>query len=432
MGRTFRWFGRPLEMMERWRREYGDTFTVDLSGFERPTVFTGDPVLAKKVFSDPQNGLPPGRNYVLEPIMGSRSILLQEGTEHLSRRRLMLPPFHGERMRAYEELITEIIDTQIDSWPLGEKFALHPRMQEVTLEIILQAVFGFREGARLEALRGRLREVLKETEAPWRVIIALASRRFGAGLWPHKSFVEAMSRVDDLLYEEITERREDPELDERNDILSMLLGATFEDGEPMTDKELRDQLMTLLLAGHETTATGLAWAFDLLLRHPRAMTRLQDEIDGGTDDTYMRGVIDETLRLRPVVPQVGRRIANPIEHEGKTLPAGTDVMPVIYLIHTNAKHFPDPYAFKPERFADGEVESFAWVPFGGGVHRCLGAAFAQFEMRIVLREVLSRCEVEGVTNAPQKITRRNITFSPREGTPVVLKSRTPARPLVAA
>jgi cytochrome P450 len=206
----------------------------------------------------------------------------------------------------------------------------------------------------------------------------------------------------------------------------MLVAARFEDGEPMGDQELRDQLITLLLAGHETTATALAWTFDLLLRNPQPLARLRAELAEGGEE-YLRAVISESLRLRPVVPLAGRRLHAPLRVEGYELPEGTDVTPAIWLAHTRADIYPEPLEFRPERFLDDSPESYAWIPFGGGVRRCLGASFAEFEMRVVLREVLSRCDLRSTRSAPERIARRNITFSPRRGTPVILTARRQAR-----
>jgi cytochrome P450 family 135 len=231
--------------------------------------------------------------------------------------------------------------------------------------------------------------------------------------------------VDELLAAEISERREDSRLGDRDDILSMLIAARFDDGEGMSDGELRDQLITLLLAGHETTATALAWTFDLLLRNPGPMARLRGELDAGDDDGYLRAVISEALRLRPVLPLAGRRLRSELRVDGHTLPPGTDVTPAIWLTHTRADLYPQPLEFRPERFLEDGPETYAWIPFGGGVRRCLGAAFAEFEMRIVLREVLSRCELRGARSAPERIARRNVTFSPRRGTPAILTARAP-------
>ncbi len=420
---TLRWAFRPLAFMEESRRKFGDSFSVRFLGFERPMVMISDPKAIKALYTEREHGLPPGRNITLEPILGSRSLLLLEGSEHLSRRKLMLPPFHGERMRSYEPIVDEIVAAEIDSWPLGEEFPIHSRMQAMTLEVILRVVFGVGHGLRLERLRGMLTTVLQQTAAPATQLIGLATRRFGRGPWA--KFEGQLKAVDELLFAEIAEHRLKDDLEERDDILSALILARFEDGEGMGDQELRDQLMTLLLAGHETTATALAWTFDLLLRHPAQLQRLRETLEQGEDD-YLRATISESLRLRPVIPLAGRRLAKELESDGLTLPAGTDVTPAIWLAHTRPDVYPDPYAFKPERFLEEPPDTYAWIPFGGGVRRCIGAAFAEFEMRIVLREVLTRCELHKASQAPERIGRRNITLSPRDGTPVVISARHPA------
>ncbi len=231
-----------------------------------------------------------------------------------------------------------------------------------------------------------------------------------------------IAEADRLLFEEIAERRADPEVSERSDILSLLVAARFDDGSQMSDAELRDQLMTLLLAGHETTATALAWAFDLLLWAPAELSRLRGEIDAG-DHAYLDAVIEETLRVRPVVPFVGRQLGAATALGGHLLPAGTVVMPAIYLAHTRRDVYPDPHAFRPERFLGGGPETFSWVPFGGGTRRCIGAAFAQFEMRVVLSAILSRASLAPAADRPERMVRRNLTLSPSGGTPVVLIER---------
>jgi cytochrome P450 family 135 len=429
---TLRWSFRPLPFMQECREKYGDSFSVKFVSFERPMVMISDPVAIKALYTERSHGLPPGREVVLTPVVGPHSVLVIEGSDHLAHRKLMLPPFHGERMRSYEPVVTELVDAEIDRWPLGDEFAIHPRMQAITLEVILRVVFGVSEGPRLEQLRVVLTKVLEETASPFAQLIGLASRRFG-GRGPWAKFETQLRAVDELLYAEIADHRKRDDLAERNDILSLLMQARFEDGSEMSDEDLRDQLMTLLLAGHETTATALAWTFDLLLRHPREMGRLRDSLEAGEDD-YLRATISESLRLRPVVPLAGRRLGKDLEADGLTLPAGTDVTPAIWLAHTRADAYPEPFAFRPERFLDEAPDTYAWIPFGGGIRRCLGAAFAEFEMRIVLREVLTRCELHKANPRPEKIGRRNITLSPKDGTAVVLTARHPAREreLVAA
>jgi cytochrome P450 family 135 len=427
---TLRWAFRPIQFMEDCRRRFGDSFSVRFVGFQRPMVLISDPEAIKALYRERSHGLPPGRNIVLEPILGSKSLLIQEGAEHLSRRKLMLPPFHGERMRSYEETMGEIVAAEINSWPLQSEFPIHARMQAVTLEVILRVVFGVSSGPRLERLRQVLSTVLSETASPGQQVLGLALQRLG-GPGPFARFDRQLAEVDELLFAEIAEHRERPDLEERGDILSMLMRAEFEDGTRMEDRELRDQLMTLLLAGHETTATALAWSFDLLLRHPAALARLRDSLAAGEED-YLRATISESLRLRPVIPLAGRRLSTELVADGLTLPAGTDVTPAIWLTHTRPDVYPEPYAFKPERFLDGPPDTYGWIPFGGGVRRCIGATFAEFEMRVVLREVLTRCELRKASPAPEATGRRNITLSPRDGTPVIVTARHPAREPVAA
>jgi cytochrome P450 len=426
---TLRWAFRPIPFMEESRRRYGDSFGLRFLGFERPMVLISDPEAVKALYREPTHGLPPGRNLILEPIVGSKSLLIQEGAEHLSRRRLMLPPFHGERMRSYEGTMNEIVEAEIDSWPLNSEFPIHERMQAVTLEIILRVVFGISSGPRLERLRGMLSTVLQETASPGRQVLGLALQRFG-GRGMFARFETQLREVDDLLLAEIAEHRERPDLEEREDILSMLMQAEFEDGTRMEDQELRDQLMTLLLAGHETTATALAWTFDLLLRHPAVLGALRDSLEAGEED-YLRATISESLRLRPVIPLAGRRLSKELVADGLTLPEGTDVTPAIWLTHTRPDVYPEPFAFKPERFLEDGPDTYAWIPFGGSVRRCIGATFAEFEMRVVLREVLTRCELHKANPMPERTGRRNITLSPRDGTPVVVTDRQPAREPVA-
>jgi cytochrome P450 len=401
LSQTLRWAFRPLPFMQECRERHGDSFSLNFLGFERPMVLISDPVAIKALYMERSHGLPPGRNIILEPILGSGSLLLQEGAEHLARRKLMLPAFHGERMRSYEAVITEAIGAEIDSWPLEREFPIHTRMQAVTLEVILRAVFGVSEGPRLDRLRGMLATVLTETASPRGQLIGLATRRFG-GRGPWARFEKQLRAVDELLYAEIAEHRAKPDLAERDDILSMLMLSEFDDG------------------------TALAWTFDLLLRHETALTRLRDSLAAGEED-YLRATIAESLRLRPVLPLAGRRLATELSVDGLTLPAGTDVSPAIWLTHTRADLYPEPFAFKPERFLEDSPDTYSWIPYGGGIRRCIGATFAEFEMRIVLREVLTRCDLHKVSPAPEKTGRRNITLSPKAGTPVVITARRPAR-----
>jgi cytochrome P450 len=417
--------------MDACRKRYGETFSITFPGFETPMVIISHPDDVARLFKERSHGLPPGRSVALEPLLGSRSVLLLEGPEHLARRKLMLPPFHGERMRAYESTMIEIIEREIDRWPIGEQFPIHPRMQAVTLEVILEAVFGVSDPARLARLRTLLGGLLDSTSGQALQVRFLLSQRIGRMQDPLQELRRSLAEADEILAAEAAERRADPNLAEREDILSLLVAARFEDGEPMSDGELRDQLMTLLIAGHETTATALAWTFDLLLRNPAVLARLRADLRDGSEE-YLRATISEGLRLRPVIPLAGRRLATDFELSDRVLPPGTDVTPAIWLTHTRPETYPDPLAFRPERFLDNPPETYSWIPFGGGIRRCLGAAFAEFEMRVVLRSVLERCDLESARSRPQRIARRNITFSPRNGTPVRLRSRAAAPELTAA
>jgi len=419
---TVWWLVRPIAFLESCRRRFGDSFSVTFLGFQTPLVMVSDPDAIRALYSGREHGLPPGRTFALRPVMGPRSLLLLEGAEHLARRRVMLPPFHGERMRAYENVVGEIAEGEVDRWPPGQPFALHPRMQAVTLEVILRAVFGVTDPERRERLRLLLPQLLARTSSPsmqFRVLLARRARRPG----PLAKLHDLNREIDDLLLAEIAQRRADPALADREDILSMLTLARFDDGSEMRDRELRDQLVTLLLAGHETTATALAWTVDLLLRAPAALERLSAEVDAGADDAYLRAVIQESLRLRPVVPLAGRRLASELRVDGLALPAGTDVTPAIWLTHTRPDLYPDPYAFRPERFLDRPPTTYGWIPFGGGVRRCLGAAFAELEMRVVLTTILRQRVLHAGSANAERPTRRNVTLSPRHGTRIYASPR---------
>lgn len=427
---TARWLLAPVPFMESCRRRYGDVFGVRFLGFERPMVMLSDPQAVRALYADSEHGLPPGRTLALRPIMGEHSVLLLEDAAHLERRRLMLPPFHGERLRAYESAIEEIALGEIERWPRDSTFALHPRMQAITLEVILRVVFGVNDRGRLDRLRELLPRLLAGTSSVGMSFRVLLARRLGLRD-PLEGFADLYGEIDALLLADIAARRAaDADGTTGEDVLSLLLASRFEDGSRMSDRELRDQLVTLLLAGHETTATALAWTFDLLAHHPASLARLRAELrDGG--DAYLRAVIAESLRLRPVLPLAGRRLASELRAGGITLAPGTDVTPAIWLIHTRADLYPEPFEFRPERFLDGAAPPYAWIPFGGGVRRCLGAAFAELEMRVVIAAVLGRLELSSAARRPERIARRNITFSPRHGTRVRVRA-IPAQVALAA
>jgi cytochrome P450 len=319
----------------------------------------------------------------------------------------------------------EAADRAIDAWPVGEPFTLMPSMQAVTLDVIMHAVWGIEEGPRAEELKRRVRAVIEPLSRRFGIVVlALSGGRFGDRK-AVKRFEDRRAELDAMIYEEIAARRAATDLDERGDVFSMLLGARDEDGEPMTDQELRDELVTLLVAGHETTATGLSWAFELLLRNPRVMAKLHESLADG-DETYLDAVVKEALRLRPVIPGVGRVVrGEPFELGRYSVPPGVEINPSIGVIHRRADRYPQPGEFRPERFlGDDAPDTYSWVPFGGGTRRCLGASFALLEMKVVIRRVLERAELRAVAAKPEQVLRRGITLVPRDGVRV-LQERAP-------
>ena len=411
---------RPIAFVERCRARYGKRFTLRLVG-PPPFVMLSDPEELREVFTAPPEVLHPGEGAaVLEPVVGSNSVILLDEARHLQQRKLMLPAFHGEAMEKLTGLVTEVTEREVASWPGGEPVEMHPRLQDLTLEIILRAVFGLEPGPRLEGLRERLTAVLAFGTSPMSLLPPLP---IGAGA----RFERTSAEADELIFELIEEQRGEAE-GERNDILAMLLAARHEDGSPMSAQELRDELMTLLVAGHETTASELAWVFERLPREPRVLARL-----GEGDDAYLLATIQETLRRRPVLPNSAPRLVKqPVEIGGFPYPEGVCVVPNAYLVHHDPDIYPDPYAFRPERFLDESPGTYTWIPFGGGRRRCLGASFAMLEMQIVLRAVLDRGIVSG--GGLETPRRRAITISPGKGARVVLgpPAGQPAAPEAAA
>jgi cytochrome P450 family 135 len=400
-------------MLEDCHRRYGDMFTLRIAN-EGTWVFLADPDAIKQVFTGDPRVLHAGEaNVVVLPLLGHHSVLLLDEAAHMSQRKLMLPPFHGERMRGYE-----VAADEIESWPAGEPYAVRPAMQRITLEVIIRTVFGVQDDARREPLRAALGTALEWGTNPRRMamLAVLGPRRIARS----NLFAGIRAPADELIYEEIRRRRGATDLEERDDVLSLLLQARHEDGSPMTDEELRDQLMTLLVAGHETTASSLAWAVERLVRNPRVLERLRDEIASG-DDEYVDAVCKETLRLRPILALVLRRLTEPMEIGGRLLPAGVNLAPCIYLVHRRPDVYPEPYAFRPERFIEQPAGTYTWIPFGGGVRRCLGASFALLEMRVVLRELVRRLELRAADSPPERIARRAITLVPERGGEVVVE-----------
>jgi cytochrome P450 len=420
---------RPLESLMGWHARYGDLFTVRLPTFGTG-VYICDPVAIRGLFTGDQSALLAGEaNSPLSPVLGDRSLLILDGPEHLRHRRLLLPPFQGSAVQEFRAVIREVAAAEVDRWRAGDELVMRERMRALTFEVIVRAVFGVTAPERIERLRGALVSLLDMTP----LLLLPGPLRRDLGPWsPWGRFVRRRAAADALVYAEIARRRADPDLDARTDVLSLLLRARDEDGAPLSDRELRDELMTMLLAGHETTATGLAFAFDLLPRHPAVLARLRDELETG-DDAYLDAVVTETLRLRPVIDGAERTLAAPRTIAGFDLPAGIRVYPAIAVVHHRADLYPEPQAFRPERFLEGKAESYSWLPFGGGIRRCIGAALAQAELAEVIRTVVTRADVQPVRAEPDPVVLRGVTLVPRHGTPVriarvrrVTPSRAPA------
>jgi cytochrome P450 len=415
---TLMWVLRPTTTMRRWRDRYGDVFTIRLA-MQGTVVEVGDPALLRTVFSaKPDDARAGEANAILEPLLGDNSVLLLDGKEHLRQRKLLLPPFHGERMQRYGEVIARVTDEELARWPVGTPFSLRPAMQRITLDVILRAVFGIDDSPHLDELRPTLRELV---DVPSNGIAMLPWFRRDLGpRSPWGRLLRLRARTDALIFDLIRTRRADPHLADRDDILAMLVQARDENGEPMSDQELRDELMTLLVAGHETTATSLAWCFNLLLTHPDELRKLRDDLDaGGT--ARLDAVIRETMRIRPVVSIVARRLHAPMQLGRWQLPAGVLVAPNIELVHHHAGLHRDPDRFDPDRFLDRQVEAHEWLPFGGGTRRCLGASFATFEMRSVIPIVLRRAALRLVDARLDNVRRRAVVMVPEHGVRVVLE-----------
>jgi cytochrome P450 len=414
--------------MEACRRRYGETFTMRLAGLPPFVVFT-NPADIKEIFTgNPEIFHAGSANSVLKPILGRSSLLLLDGERHMKERRLMMPSFHGERMHAYARIMEEAADRAIDRWPVGAPFSLHTEMQEITLDVIVRTVFGMSEGAAKDELRRSLVNMLSFGERPALLLLVGADGELRWRDWherlgrfsPWASFRRTIDEVDGRLLSEIRARRTSG--GEGDDVLSMLLGARGDDGELMSDEQLVAEMKTLLVAGHETTATALTWTVLELQRHPAVLERLAREIESG-DETYLDAVVKESLRLRPIVPMVGRRLQAAASIAGRSYPAGTVLTPNIYLTHRNPRVWKDPERFAPERFLDWKPNPYEFLPFGGGVRRCIGLAFALFEMKRVLARMVKRTRLRLAPGYRPRLVRRGITFAVAKGLPVVLDAR---------
>jgi cytochrome P450 len=415
------WLKKPTWFLDRCSRAYGDVFTMRLP-FGMNMVHIARPDLVKAVFSGDNDVLRAGEANatILEPLVGPHSVLVLDGPEHLRQRKLILPAFHGDRMRAWEAAVRDITRAEIARWPAGRPFALRPSMQAITLDVIVRVVFGVDAGARRDELRRHILAVAALGRNPL-LLFATRDRSLGPHA-PWARFIRARDALDAVLVAEIRQRRAAPDLDLRGDVLSQLLLTRDDEGRAMTDDEVRDELVTLLFAGHETTATSLAWAFDLLLHHPRVLSRLRAELDAGGSE-YLDATIMETLRVRPVVPIVDRRVREPTRIGGHTIPAGAVVCPNIYLTQRRDDLYSAPAEFRPERFAGQPAVGTGWFPFGGGIRRCLGATFATFEMRIVIPEVLHAVTLRPASPRPARIRRESVTFVPHDGARCIVTAR---------
>ena len=411
------WLARPLWFVQQCRARFGDMFTVRIE--ERPWVMLSDPAAIREVFTAPADLMHAGdANAILRPMLGPSSVLLLDGAEHMHQRKLMLPAFHGERLRRYREIMVEATDRALAGWAAGEPISLRPHAQAITLEVIVRAVFGVRERESHEQLRVLISDVLDRMTRVRRMVLI-------AALGPNSPRIVALFRrelaaLDAELHRLIAERRAARDLEARDDVLSTLLLARDEDGHGLSDAELRDELMTLLVAGHETTANSLAWAFERLARTPGGLERVAGDV------AYAEAAVRETLRLRPVIAVVARRLTAATEIGGRTLPEGAVVTPCILLVHRRADVYPEPDAFRPERFLERPPGTYTWIPFGGGVRRCIGATFAQMEMQVVLRRIAERVALEPVGD-PEPVRRRAIALVPARGGEVrVVGTRAPA------
>jgi cytochrome P450 family 135 len=407
------WLARPLWFASQCRARYGDTFTVTVE--QRPWVMLCDPAAIREVFTAPADLMHAGdANEILRPMLGPSSVLLLDDAAHMHQRKLMLPAFHGERLQRYREIMVDATERALAGWRPGDALALRPHAQAITLEVIVRAVFGVEAGAANHRLKALLSDVLDRLTRVRRMVVIAA-----AG--PNHPRIVALFRrelaaVDAELYRLIAERRAAPDLAERDDVLSMLLLARDESGAGLSDSELRDELMTLLVAGHETTANSLAWAFERLARTPGGLERVAEDPD------YAEAAVRETLRLRPVIALVARRLTRDAQIAGRLLPARAVLTPCILLVHRRADIYPDPDAFRPERFLEHAPGTYTWIPFGGGVRRCVGATFAQMEMQVVLRTIAQRVRLEAV-GEPEPVRRRAITLVPARGGEVRVLAR---------
>lgn len=439
--RRMKFIFQPLEYVEDFAKIYGDSFTL-WGRNDSQMVYFSHPQALQQIFSADSSQLEVGRaNTILKFLMGSNSLLLLDGDSHQRQRQLLTPPFHGDRLRAYGETIREITQQVTDEWKVGKPFHIRASMQEITLRVILRVVFGLDEGPRLEKIRQLLSSLLDSMGSPltsFGLFFPFMQKDLGA--WsPWGRMLRLVQQIDEMIYALIRERRAQSHQN-RQDILSLMISARYDDGQAMTDEELRDELMTLMVAGHETTASALTWAFYWVDHLPEVRDKLVRELDtlGDNPDPstvarlpYLTAVCQETLRIYPIAMNAFPRIVkSPIEIQGYTLPVGTAIIPSIYLAHHREETYPQPKQFRPERFLERQFSPYEYLPFGGGNRRCIGLAFAQYEMKLVLATILSRFQVSLVNKRPLRPVRRGLTLALPGGmqtvaTPVEKRANTP-------
>lgn len=432
---SWRWFDHPLEFMEDCAARYGEIFRIKMPLFGDIHIISS-PDAVKEIFALTAEGALAGKsNAVLKPLLGEHSLLMLDGAEHMRQRRMMMPAFHGERMMGYGRQMLDVTDDELDTAPLGRAFAVHDITQRVTLKVIVQTVFGVTQAARCEELTSLLAQTLDV--AAWPPLLLPTFQRDLGPLSPWGKFVRLRARVRALVLDEITRARRDG-TEGRTDVLAMMLQARDEAGRGLSDEELYQELQTLLVAGHETTATALAWALYAMIPDASLMRRLREELDtSGRDERgalvpeklakleLLDGCVREALRLRPVIPLVGRVLQKPMRVLGYELPVGSRVAPSIYLVHRRASLYPQPARFWPERYRTFKPGPSEWFPFGGGIRRCVGAAFATFEMKMVLATMVSRLSLRLRPGKPVRVVRRSITLTPSEGMPIIIDARRP-------
>jgi cytochrome P450 len=426
LAQTLRFSARQIEFVFRARRLAGETFRFR-GVVDGPTVVTCHPDHVKSLFTAAPADAPSltGES-PLRPIVGPDSVLTATGARHMRQRRLLLPAFHGEAIGRYADMIAAAADREIDRWPVGRPFALAPRMQAVTLDVIMAGIFGVAgrpaRGTAEHGLRAAVRRVLALSTAPGAKLAELLNVGRDEAVGPIRA---ALAHVDRRVYATIAARRADGDA-ARTDVLSMLLAARDEDGEPLSDRELRDELLTLVLAGHETTANALAWTLERLVRTPAAYDRLRDEARSGAgEDAYLEATIHEGMRSRPVIPMIGRRVTVPWRLGAFRVPAGTGVLVSVLLVHHREDTYPDPFAFRPERFLECRPGTYTWIPFGGGIRRCLGASLAMAEQRVVLKAIARRTDLAAPDPRPEHARHRNVTMIPARGARVLVTAKRP-------